>query len=388
MTINRSFYNLLKIVLSTVGTSLLTNQIDRQNPEESGWFKKLSDRSNLTNQDTPEDVLNIIEQLKIRAINKLEHGNTAIIRRASAELNGIYGIYNNDLELSKQDLHYLIATDTAQGRATAEIIQTFLLKKGFSVNIYMPPGFSTASTATFSEGIDNLLVWLREDIYKSYKNTHKIYFNLVGGFKSMQGYMNTLGMFYADAIIYIFEGQNSELITIPRLPISIAVDRSTIEPYKVQLALMNAGAELKLSEVEEIPESLVYVADKDTILSTWGKLVWGECKDEILAQELLQFPRLVYQQTFIEDYKKTKDKDKRVKLQETLAKTSHLLVKHHGDHSILRRDGGILYETYTGKHSDIDHFRVTQNARVSCVLKDGKLSLRHYGEHDYVNDNP
>lgn len=375
-----------KIVLSTVGTSLLTNQINRQ--KESNWFRQLSDCSNLTPQDTPEDVLEIIEQLKTRASQKLAEGNSALIRRASAELNGIYGIYDDDLSSSRQDLHYLIATDTAQGRATGEIIRSFLLEKGLSVNVYVPPEFSTASTTAFSEGIDHLLVWLREDIYKSYQYTHKIYFNLVGGFKSMQGYMNTLGMFYADAIIYIFEGKNSELITIPRLPISIRVDRATIEPYKLELALMNAGMDLKVSEAEGIPESLVYVVDEEVTLSTWGKLVWGECKDEILSQDLLTFPYLHYQSSFVEDYKKSKDKNRRVQLQETLAKVAQLLVKHQGDRSVLSHDNGINYKPYQGKHSDKEHFRITKNFRVSCVPVDNGLSLRHYGEHDDVNDNP
>jgi putative CRISPR-associated protein (TIGR02619 family) len=375
-----------KIILSTVGTSLLTNQIDRQN--EGSWFKQLSDSSNLSPNNIPAEVAEIIEKLKDRATRKLKQGNVATIRRASAELNGIYGIYHNDLSLGKRDMHYLIATDTAQGRATGEIIKSFLLDRGLSADLYIPSGLSTASTASFSEGIDDLLAWLRENIYHGYKNTHKIYFNLVGGFKSMQGYMNTLGMFYADAIVYIFEGQNSELITIPRLPLSIKVDRATIEPYKLQLALMNVGADLKISEAEGIPEALVYALDDEMTLSTWGKLVWGECKDEILAQELLSFRYLTYEPSFIEDYNKTKDDSKRVKLQETLAKVSQLLITHQGDRSILRKDGGILYETYTGKHSNIDHFRITQNNRVSCIPKEDGLLLRHYGEHDYVNNNP
>jgi hypothetical protein len=31
--------------------------------------------------------------------------------------------------------------------------------------------------------------------------------------------MNTLGMFYADEVIYIFEAKTADLIRIPRLPI-------------------------------------------------------------------------------------------------------------------------------------------------------------------------
>lgn len=381
-----SFKTHLKIILSTVGTSLLTNQIDRH--RESDWFEQLSNCSNLTIQDTPDEVLEIIEQLKQRAAKKLREGNPGNNRRDCAELNGIYGIYSNDLRLCQHDLHYLIVTDTAQGKAAGEVIQTFLLANDVSVNTYVPPGFSTATTSHFAEGIDNLLVWLREDIYLGYRDSHKIYFNLVGGFKSLQGYMNTLGMFYADAIVYIFESKDAELITIPRLPISIKVDRVTIEPFKLQLALMNAGMDLKVASAVGIPEALIYTVDADMTLSTWGKLVWGECKQEILSEELLAFPGLDYQSSFVEDFNKTKDFHKRVKLQETLAKIAHLLHKHNGDRSILRQDGGILYETYAGKASEVDHFRVTQNTRVSCQLQGGILSLRHFGEHDYVNDHP
>lgn len=381
-----------KIIISTVGTSLLTNQINRET--ERHWFQKLAAHANQQLTEIPDEVQEILESLETRAATQLRQENLSKIRRASAELNGIYGIYNNNINQGKQDLHFLIATDTAQGQITAEIVKNYLLEKGLSANLYTPSGLSTANTTVFSEGIDQLIVWLREDIVKPYRKSYKIYFNLVGGFKSLQGYLNTLAMFYADAIAYIFEGDNSELITIPRLPITL--DYSVMKTYEVPFALMKAvtevkgGGEIKLKDYPSIPEALVYVVEEEMTLSTWGKLVWGECKDEILSGSLLTFPSLVYLDTFREDYKKIKDQTKRVKLQETLAKVAVLLHQSQGDTAILRANhaGGILYDTYTGKYSNIDHFRVNQNWRVSCTVEEGKLVLRHCGEHDYVNKNP
>jgi putative CRISPR-associated protein (TIGR02619 family) len=204
-----------RVVISTVGTSLLTNQINRSNLEEKDWYSQLRDTANSTLEKTPKNVLKIIETLKVRAIKKLEQSSTAQIRSASAELNGIYGLYQEQLELSRQDMHWLVATDTAQGKETAEIVESFLQTRGITVQIYTPKGLSTTTTRCFSDGIDELLTQL-DPMTSGYE---RVCFNLVGGFKSLQAYLNTIGMFYADEIIYIFEGFNSEVITIPRLPI-------------------------------------------------------------------------------------------------------------------------------------------------------------------------
>ncbi|MGB6299207.1 MAG: CRISPR-associated protein, partial [Rivularia sp. (in: cyanobacteria)] len=88
------------------------------------------------------------------------------------------------------------------------------------------------------------------------------------------------------------------------------------------------------------------------------------------------------------DYNRVREKHKRVKLQETLANVSRLLNESNGDAAILKQHGGIKYDKYTNK-GNIDHFRITQSVRVSCVFSQGKLNLYHYGEqHDDINNNP
>jgi putative CRISPR-associated protein (TIGR02619 family) len=382
-----------RLVISTVGTSILTNQINMRS--ESDWSELLEARANDKELDG-EDILEAIEELTCRAKEKLYSApeqkiiNDDIdeIRSTSAELNGIYGLLNKGERLNQdnQDIHWLIATDTTQGQITAKIIEEFLKNQGLTnISIYTPPGLSTANTQKFSEGIDELIVWLRNQIIPL-RDRYKIYFNLVGSFKSLQGYLNTIGMFYADEIIYIFEGKLSELITIPRLP--IRVDESTIKPHAVKLALMDAGAGLSDSEVTNIPEALIGDCGGKKVLSTWGQLIWNECKEELLSKDLLGFPRLQYADTFRADYNKIKNEQrKKVELQQDLAKVSCLLIESDGDTSVLKEHPGFRYDKYTNK-GDIAHFRVNQGLRISCTSSQGVLTLRHYGKEPDVNKNP
>lgn len=371
-----------RIVISTVGTSLLTNQINRSNPDEKDWYTQLRDSANKSQANTPKPVQDIIQQLRQRASNKLAQSQVKIIRAISAELNGLYGLYDNQLALGKQDIHFLISTATFQCETTAEVIRDFLQEQGLaSIEIHTPAGLSTASTEDFTNGIDELIVWLRENIPAYKENGFKVYFNLVGGFKSLQGYLNTIGMFYADEILYIFEGKNAELITIPRLPISL--DCHAIQPYLLDFALMDAGLTMPINQ--QIPESLIFTLDKEMTLSTWGNLVWGECKKSLLSQQLLTFPRIVFEDSFRHDYNQITRSEDKVKLQETLAKVSTLLEKSHGDTTALKADGGIQYGNLKNKGRTIGHFRVTQGLRVTCIVKEGVLHLRRYGQHAVID---
>lgn len=373
-----------RVVISTVGTSLLTNQIDRNNSNEKDWYGLLRDSANLRGKEIEnEQVIQVILTLEERASSQLKAANTQLIRRLSAELNGIYGIYNDKLERSKEDIHILIATDTEQGKVTAEIVKGYLQSNGIiNVSIYIPQSLSTASTIAFTEGIDDLIVWFKQNIKSYQEQGYKICFNLVGGFKSLQGYLNTIGMFYADEIIYIFEGVSAELITIPRLPISI--NREALKPHIVNLALLDAGASLSSSETKGIPEALIADIDNQITLSTWGNLIWEECKDEFLSASLLNFPRLEYRDTFRSDYNQIKSQQERVKLQEKLAYVSRILKESDGDTKQLTNTG-LKYSPYKElKEQNIDHFYISMTQRVSCQAANGNLILRYYGTHDRV----
>jgi hypothetical protein len=197
-------------------------------------------------------------------------------------------------------------------------------------------------------------------------------------------------MFYADRIAYIFES-GSELITIPRLPISL---EGALFEQQASLFLRLSQASVVNGIVQEelstIPEVMLDCVDGRCDLSTWGTLAWNNVKQEILSSRLIELPMIVFQDSFQRDFDNHRKVSERIKLQEVLAKVSLILQANNGDTSHLRagRAGGILYDTFTGRNSDIDHFRIDQNHRVSCVNAKGTLLLRHFGPHDYVNDNP
>ncbi|MDY6782167.1 MAG: putative CRISPR-associated protein [Cyanobacteriota bacterium] len=383
-----------RLVISTVGTSLLGNQIDRE--LEENWVTRLRDTANCSQQeiaDHHKDISDIIETLQERAVEKLD-GEIQEIREASAELNGIYGLYKEQLSQGSQDIHWLIASDTAQSQVTAEMLQKFMKKQSLTLtHIYKPEGFSARNTEIFTNGIDNLLNWVEETI-PGYKDSgYQICFNLVGGFKAIQGFANTVGMFYADEIIYIFEGSR-EIITIPRLPIKI--NTSLINPVQFALMASEIGVSGKLSELQNVPETLIFVVGEEVTLSNWGKLTWNNCKRELLTQDLLNFPSLAYEKSFIKDYQRNNvNAQKKLDLHEVLAEVSGSMLKYSGDTT--RFDPRLNFTRYEGgercqgglKKNKIDHFYIKNTGwRVSCHAKEGVLYLRHYGEHDYVNDNP
>ncbi|AFZ42903.1 CRISPR-associated protein, APE2256 family [Halothece sp. PCC 7418] len=373
-----------RCIISTVGTSLLTNQIDRNNPSEKLWYSKLRDMANLAWEQLSFEVQEIIKTLEKRAQEKLREKNFEKIRRASAELNGLFGLYENFLSYGKQDTHFLVATDTAQGRVAADLVKNFLINEGIvNVNTYIPTGLNTASTIQFSEGIDELIVWLQKEIAPNFQENYRIIFNLVGSFKALQGYLNTIGMFYAHEVVYIFEGEGSDVITIPRLPIQ--VDIEGLRPHTLQLVFMDVGGNgLSSQETQDIPEALIGECDNRKILSTWGRLVWNECKETLLSGELLSFPWLEYADSFRRDYKQIRQTQECFQLQEQLARVSYLLKESQGDTSVLFQNQSIQYDPYEGTKG-IDHFRVSKGWRISCQRKNGGgITLYHYGTHDYV----
>ena len=378
----------MRFVLSTIGTSSLTNQINNGDPSE--WRRLLRDSANHKVDDLQPEAKAVIDTLADRAFEQLLEDDVQINRRISAELNGIYGIYNGRLPQNSPDQHHLICTDTAQGQKTGELIQSFLVDQGLNAYIVTPEGLSTKDTAAFTAGIKELIRWLEDNVPLQRDSGYRVIFNLVGGFKSLQGYMNTFGAFYADEVIYIFEAETADLITIPRLPIQI--DTTLIQKYQTEFALMAAGKLYPRRELKDIPETLLEFLEEgddetDTGLSAWGTLIWNRTKADVLAAELLPFPRLEYTRAFRDDFNRENAPKTRLKLQETLAKVAYTLEKSNGNLAPLRQDGGLQFERFM-KIDGIYKFRITQAIRVSCEVAEGGLTLRRYGGHDYVYKNP
>lgn len=200
--------------------------------------------------------------------------------------------------------------------------------------------------------------------------------------------MNTIGMFYADKIVYIFESA-SELIEIPRLPLKI--DQSIFVKNPALFLQHFEGKAFEKKDFSGIPETLYDELNGEIHPSVWGQLSWNNVKSDVLGKSLTELPCLTYTDDFKKDFKETLDNSQKVRLQETLAKISVILQRTNGDTGELKKDGGLQYENFNNKNIDgspIGHFRINQSLRVSCISKNEQLILRRYGAHDDVNNNP
>ena len=63
----------MRFILSTVGTSILTNLIDRE--DEGTWFGTLRDSANLTQDELTPNAKEVINTLAARALERLMDNN-------------------------------------------------------------------------------------------------------------------------------------------------------------------------------------------------------------------------------------------------------------------------------------------------------------------------
>lgn len=366
----------MNLIISTVGTSLLTNSA---NVEER---KLLNSSSNHSKEEASEELKQLVQRIKVKISNVINGNEIDLLKKASAELNGLINFYGGIIPETR-DVHILIGTDTFLGRTTLTILEEFLRNRNITVSYFIPEGFSTKERKTFLKGVKDLLRWFDNpegEFAKYGQKNITVIFNLTGSFKSLQGYLNTMGMFYADKLIYIFETGN-ELIEIPRLPVKI--DDSIFRKYPSEFALMAADFLYCKNQIVDIPETMLEDMDQEkVILSYWGELAWNKVKKEILSDKLLHLPMLGYSEAFNKEFNSISDINEKIKLQETIVKCSKLLIENNGNTRALKSDGGLLYEVY--QNSAIGHFRINQAMRVSCSKKNESLILQHYGTHEYI----
>lgn len=169
---------------------------------------------------------------------------------------------------------------------------------------YRIPGFNTADDLSFNAAMSDLAQWCAEYVAPQRTPQNGVVFNLSGGFKSLQGFMQTLGMFYADETFYLFESSDA-LMRIPRLPID--VDAGAIreiedhfDAYRKMFLEIPAAPE----EVRDIARSMIFTADGTSfLLSAWGKIFWDKFTKTHYKKQLYPspLPEIVLTDTFRKD---------------------------------------------------------------------------------------
>jgi len=281
-------------ILTTCGLSILTNGL-----KESFKPKDIFKNSNLLKKEIDKEILDIFEKEIEILKQKILTFNLDELKKLSAELNALICYYENGF--GKNDYYKLLHTDTYLGQKTAEIIEYYLKSQGLTVDSYSPKDLKTSNLEEFHIALSDLVKDLSEEL-DGYRNSgYKIVFNLTGGFKGVNSFLQTMASLYANESIYIFEN-SSELLRIPKIPIKI--DKKIFEKNINIFRALDINIDIDKKILKYIPETLINKIDEDYILSPWGEIVWQKFKMEYYRENLVDSitKKIEYSENFTKDF--------------------------------------------------------------------------------------
>lgn len=256
------------LLLSTCGTSLLTNSAGT---DDRAWLTKIAN-------DVEVDAARLTSIVGARR-EALKTADEPTRRRMSAELNGIAAVL--DRYKPKQLFHLLVHTNTAPGKATADLVQEVL---GNQTLLVSASGLRTNDLASFRTALADLTRQL-DALVRSYREQGWfVVFNLTGGFKPLSGYLQTLAMISADRCVFLFEGM--PLMEIPRLPVRL----SEIDELREHAALFRrlaVGYTVRTDDAKGAPDSLLMEVDGEVTTSVLGDVAWARHRSALFAEKLL-----------------------------------------------------------------------------------------------------
>lgn len=269
-------------ILSTCGIGLLTNGADA---DLRGMVTRHANAKASDDVADPAERERLLRHIEEQRNKLVEATNLADVQRMSPELNSVVRLYASMMTGHGGDYHILVCTDTWLGSETARIIEGWLRSHGLNVDVWRISDLQTARLEYFSLGMSELVRRCHETLPGYRENRYRVIFNLTGGFKSVQGFLQTLGLFYADESVYTFES-GEDLLRLPRLPIEL--DAGHI--LRDNLRAVRRGA-MSLSLADEDQERLCaplfMTIDGDPTLSPWGELLWQQQSKTILGEALL-----------------------------------------------------------------------------------------------------
>lgn len=293
---------MMRLVVSTCGTSLLTHQ-----PPED--LRELLNRyANAQRDQIPGEALAELDTYIESQRRRLLAAGVEEARHLSAELNGILALLDGEItEAARRDHHILVASDTYLGRRCAGTVVEWLRRR--QIRVQEPeviPNLVTDELKTFHNGVQHLVLWCENVLPGYHQQRYRIVFNLTGGFKAFQGVMTTLAHEYADEVVYIFQG-SKELLRIPALPFKWDPISICREHFAVLRKLMIADR--PAGEVGFLPELLVVDKDGLVSLSLLGQLVWAKGQRVLYGERLHEPPShlIRYRDRFRNDVKAISD---------------------------------------------------------------------------------
>jgi len=270
-------------ILSTCGTSLLTHGCS--DPERKLVTKYSNEKER---QIIPADDAARLDTIIANVGTRMATADQPTVAMLSAELNALVRFYEGQ-PFSQRDVHGLLCTDTWLGEVAARLVESWLRQQGCTVTVLRQQNLQTAELNPFQHALSELVHWIEQTIPGYRQAGYRVIFNLTGGFKSVQGFLQSLAPFYADEVVYVFESQK-ELLRIPRLPVRMAATDTVRDNLTTFRRLATA---LPVSDVSGIPETLFLQYKDIVMLSPWGELIWSQVKGVVYAEQLWPSPSVL-----------------------------------------------------------------------------------------------
>ncbi|MCB5250577.1 MAG: putative CRISPR-associated protein [Candidatus Cloacimonadales bacterium] len=268
------------LIISTCGTSILTNL--NRNENLLFEYSNIKDISEIENEEERGRIQNILQNSK----DKINGIQIEEAKKLSAELNGLFTYFKGSPPAGT--VLYLVPTDTLFGRFTAGLIQSYF---EYSCNIkpimIEQTDLQTKDHYLFQNALGELSDQL-SDIYETSKENYTIVYNLTGGFKSVNAFLQTVAQFYADESFYLFESAK-ELMKIPRLPVKLTIEDNIKENLSA-IRKMAQGLTIKKEELQTLTPLFYFEMDEQYSLSVWGKSLWNTVKTTIYSEKLWESP--------------------------------------------------------------------------------------------------
>lgn len=207
----------MRLVLSPCGTSVPTTSVE---PEVRCLLLK---HANTVRPDQlPDARLAVIKRHITARGQQVQDAGLEEAQRLSAELNGLLRICGGPPSVEDQIL--LLCTDTWLGREAGQLVLSWLRGHGAKSARLKPEinDLRTDSLDGFRVAVGDLVTWCGANLPR-YRASNYRDGRLQGGFKSIEGLLQTLGLLNADESVYIFES-GQEILRLPRLPVKLDIE--------------------------------------------------------------------------------------------------------------------------------------------------------------------
>lgn len=357
------------LIISTSGTSLLTNLAG------DARHTVIQYANAQRQDDIPSPERERLQSLLDQARTDLAGADHAKLQGMSAEFNGLLHLFP-ELPVHSKTLHWLLATDTWLGMSAATQIAETLKCMGQVADVKRIPGLRTDSLDNFQDAVSELARLCAQEIAGMRESGWRVIFNLTGGFKSVQGFMQALAMIYADESIYVFEG-SEELLRIPRLPVELDAE-NIVRKHEQVFRRLHAGLTVATSDVEALSPTLYMADDGKVVLSFWGDAVWAQAKNKLLGEHLWPpvSPKLKYGEHFHRSVENgcAGEQDRKRQINEQLLK----LARHLEDESY--KPASLGFKKLQQEHAHSTHECYAWSDR------DAKRIFGHYEKGIFVLD--